>query len=122
MSTLFERIGGDAAVNAAVDRFYTIVLADERIKHFFTGVDMKKQAGHQKAFLKYAFGGMPNYPGRSMRKAHERLVSEQGLNDSHFDAVIELLGASLQELGVENSLIAEVAAIAESVRGEVLNR
>ena len=122
MSTLFERIGGDAAVNAAVDRFYNIVLADERIKHFFNGVDMKKQAGHQKAFLKYAFGGMPNYPGRSMRKAHERLVSEQGLNDSHFDAVIDDLGKALRELGVEESMIKEVAAVAETTRNDVLCR
>jgi hemoglobin len=122
MATLFERIGGDAAVNAAVDRFYQIVLADERILHFFAGIDMVKQAGHQKAFLKYAFGGTANYPGRSMRKAHEKLVREMGLNDSHFNAVLDNLGKALRDLKVSDSMIAEVVAFAETTRNDVLSR
>ena len=32
MSSLFEKIGGRDAVNAAVDLFYQKVLADEKIK------------------------------------------------------------------------------------------
>jgi hemoglobin len=45
-----------------------------------------------------------------------------GLNDSHFDAVVELLGGTLAELGVKQELIQQVAAIAESTRNDVLNR
>lgn len=122
MTTLYQRIGGEPAVNAAVDLFYTKVLSDDRIKHFFEGVDMQRQAGHQKRFLTYAFGGSPDYPGRSMRIAHERLVNEMGLGDAHFDAVMEHLGATLVELNVPGELIAEAAAIAESTRADVLNR
>ena len=122
MSTLFEKLGGADAVDAAVDQFYDKVLADDRIKHFFEGVDMRRQAQHQKLFLTYAFGGAPNYPGQAMRAAHLKLVEEQGLNDDHFDAVVENLGATLQEMGVANDLIAEAAAIAESTRADVLNR
>jgi len=122
MSTLFERLGGDAAVDAAVDKFYGKVLADDRIKHFFEGVDMARQANHQKNFLKFAFGGRDAYPGKSMREAHKRLVEEMGLNDSHFDAVIENLGATLKEMGVADELIAEVAGAAETLRADVLNR
>lgn len=109
-------------MDAAVDKFYGKVLADDRIKHFFEGVDMVNQTKHQKVFLTYAFGGIPNYPGKSMRKAHAHLVEKMGLNDSHFDAVIELLGATLKELGVADDLIGEVAAIGESTRNDVLNR
>ena len=36
---LFERIGGEAAVNAAVDVFYRKVLEDYRIKRFFDNTD-----------------------------------------------------------------------------------
>ena len=36
LESLFVRIGGEGAVNAAVDLFYTKVLADERVKDFFT--------------------------------------------------------------------------------------
>ena len=38
--TLYEKIGGEKAIDAAVDLFYRKVLADGRIKHFFEGVDM----------------------------------------------------------------------------------
>ena len=41
---------------------------------------------------------------------------------SHRDAVVELLGATLGELGVAQPLIAQVAAIAESTRADVLGR
>lgn len=122
MSDLFEKIGGAPAVDAAVDLFYQKVLADERIKHFFDGVDMERQAGHQKMFLTYAFGGAPNYSGQGMRAAHKTLVEEQGLNDSHFDAVLENLGAAMAELGVPDELITEAAGIAESTRGDILNK
>ena len=119
--SLYEQIGGDAAVNAAVDIFYRKVLRDDRINRFFSGVDMERQAAKQKAFLTMAFGGPNNYSGLDMRRGHAHLVA-QGLNDSHFDAVVENLGATLKELNVPDSLIAQVAAIAETTRNDVLGK
>ncbi|MGO8754604.1 MAG: group I truncated hemoglobin [Gallionellaceae bacterium] len=119
--SLYDEIGGEAAVNAAVDIFYRKVLKDDRIKRFFDDVDMAKQAAKQKAFLTMAFGGPNKYTGEDMRKGHAHLVA-RGLNDSHFDAVVEDLGATLKELNVPANLIAQVAAIAESTRNDVLGR
>lgn len=121
MATLYEQLGGEAAVDAAVDIFYRKVLSDERICHFFDGIDMDRQAAKQKSFLIFAFGGPNNYTGKDMRTAHAHLVA-QGLNDSHFDAVVENLGATLAELGVAAELIQQVAAIAETTRADVLDR
>lgn len=121
MSNLYEQLGGEAAVNAAVDIFYRKVLKDARINRFFEGVDMERQAAKQKAFLTMAFGGPNRYSGQDMRTGHARLVA-QGLNDSHFDAVVENLGATLQELKVPAALIQQVAAIAETTRNDVLGR
>lgn len=121
MSTLFSRLGGSAAVDAAVDIFYDKVLADERIRHFFAATDMARQRAHQKAFLTFAFGGPNTYRGRDLRSGHQRLV-EQDMNDSHFDAVVENLAATLCELGVATKEIQEVAIIAEGVRADVLGR
>ena len=45
---LYEKIGGEAAVDAAVDIFYRKVLADDRINAFFESVDMEQQAAKQK--------------------------------------------------------------------------
>ena len=122
MSSLFEQLGGAAAVDLAVDRFYDKVLADDHIQHFFAHTDMARQRAHQKAFLTYAFGGSAGYEGQSMRAAHAHLVDSLGLTDSHFDAVVGHLATTLRELGVGESLIDEVALVAESVRADVLNR
>lgn len=119
--SLYEQLGGEPAVNAAVDIFYRKVLADDRISRFFEGVDMEKQAAKQKGFLTMVFGGPNKYTGKDMREGHKHLVKE-GLNDSHVDAVIEHLGGTLKELGVQDQLIAQVAAIANSARNDVLNR
>ncbi|MGR9051947.1 MAG: group I truncated hemoglobin [Gammaproteobacteria bacterium] len=120
-ATLFEQLGGESAVDAAVDIFYRRVLADYRINRFFDNVDMERQAAKHKAFLTMAFGGPNAYSGTDMRNAHATLV-KMGLNDSHFDAVMEHLSGTLQELNVPNSLIEQVAAIAESTRSDVLGR
>lgn len=121
MSSLYEKLGGEKAVDAAVEIFYRKVLQDDRINKFFTDIDLGEQLKKQKAFLTFAFGGPNNYTGVSLKQGHARLVGK-GLNDSHVDAVIELLGGTLKELGVADDLIGEVAKIAESVRGQVLGR
>ncbi len=124
MATLFEKLGGAAAVDLAVDKFYERVLADERINYFFANVDMAKQRQHQKDFLTYAFGGTTHYNGRYMREAHQQLVEQGGLKGEHFDAVAENLMAALAELGVSEELRAEVAAIAAAPqhKKDVLNQ
>lgn len=120
-NSLYERIGGAAAVDAAVDLFYFKVLDDDRINHFFKDVDMDRQRAKQKAFLTMALGGPSAYTGQDMRRGHAHLV-QQGLGDAHFDAVVENLGATLQELNVPGELIAEAAALVESTRKDVLGR
>lgn len=116
--SLYERIGGEAAVNAAVDVFYRKVLSDDRISHYFDDVDMNRQREKQKAFLTYAFGGPSNYAGKDMRAAHAHMK----LSEGDFDAVMENLAATLVELKVPNDLIQQAASIALSVKNDVLNR
>jgi hemoglobin len=117
MSTLFDQLGGAAAVNAAVDIFYRKVLSDDVISHFFDAVDMDKQIGKQKAFLTMAFGGPNNYSGLDMRNAHKHMK----LTEQHFQAVAGHLQATLQELNVPAPLIAQVMSIAASTHDDVLN-
>ncbi len=120
-TSLFEQIGGEAAVDAAVDVFYRKVLRDKRIADFFDDVDMDTQRNKQKGFLTMAFGGPNQYSGKDLRAGHAHLVA-RGLNDGHFDAVAENLQATLQELKVPDPLIAQVMAIAASTRSDVLGR
>jgi len=120
-NSLFAQLGGDAAVNAAVDVFYRRVLADAYVIRFFEGVDMERQAAKQKAFLTMAFGGTHNYTGKDMRVGHRHLI-KMGLNDSHFEHILMHIRSTLAELGVGNDLIQQVIAIADSTRDDVLDR
>lgn len=118
MSSVFEQIGGQAAVDAAVDIFYRRVLGDDLISHFFDAVDMDRQIVKQKAFLTMAFGGPNSYTGKDMRSAHQHMA----LTDAHFDAVAGHLQGTLEELNVARHLIDAVMTIAGSTRDDVLNR
>ena len=73
--TLYQRVGGEAVIQAAVDRFYERVLADPALSHFFIGVSMSRLKAHQFAFLSQALGGPKQYSGASMRDAHSKLLS-----------------------------------------------
>ena len=119
--SLFKRLGGQAAVNTAVDIFYRKMLMDERVSHFFDDVDMEQQILKQKGFLTMVFGGPNQYNGKGMREGHAHLV-KRGLNDTHVDIVIEHLGATLDELGATAEDIEQVTSIANSVRNDVLGR
>ena len=118
--SLYEKLG-DKAIADAVEKFYQKVLADDRVNGFFKGVDMDRQRRMQTAFLTYAFGGPNAYQGRDLRAAHAHLVA-RGLNDTHFDIIVEHLGTTLKEMGVGDEDIAQAAKVANSVRNDVLNK
>jgi len=116
--SLYHRLGGKAAVEAAVDKFYVKVLADKRINHFFEDINMTTQHRKQKAFLSAAFGSPVAWKGKDMRRAHEDMT----LTEVHFNAVAENLQKTLEEMKVPQPLIGEVMTIAASTKDAVLNR
>ncbi len=116
--SLYEKLGGDAAINAAVDIFYRKVLTDDRVSEFFESTDMEAQHAKQKAFMTMAFGGPSNYTGKDMREAHKHM----NLTDEHFNAVAEDLVATLNELEVAQELIDEVVTIVSGAKDDVLNK
>jgi len=115
--SVYDSIGGAAAVDAAVDIFYRKVLTDDRISDFFDTVDMEEQHSKQKAFLTMAFGGPNNYTGKDMREAHAHM----NLTEVHFTAVAEALVGTLEELDVPQEHIDSIVGIAVSVKDDVLN-
>ncbi len=118
---LYDRLGGEAAVDAAVDLFYRKVLGDARLSPFFESVDMDAQRAKQKRFLTMVFGGPNAYTGKGLRMAHAPLVAK-GLKEFHFDAVAAHLKDTLTELGVAEDVVGEVMTIAAGARDDVLNR
>ncbi len=117
-ASLFNRIGGMKAVDAAVKVFYNHVIQDDRINTFFEHVDMEAQSGKMKAFLAFAFGAPMNYTGKDMSAAH----SHMQLTEEHFNAVAENLVTTLESLEVPKELIHEVLVIAASTKDDVLQQ
>lgn len=116
--SLYHRLGGQAAIDGAVEAFYVKVLADERVNHFFEDINMASQRRKQKAFLAAALGGPLPWTGKNMRKAHEDL----DIKEQDFNAIAENLVATLKDLGISQPLIDETIAIVASTKNDVLNR
>lgn len=115
--SLYERIGGEPAVTAAVERFYERVLADPELKHFFDDVSISRLKAHQLAFLSQALGGPRQYSGASMHDAHSRLPIEQ----RHFDGVAVHLVETLRELTVPEDIIGAIGAALTPLSEQIVN-
>jgi truncated hemoglobin YjbI len=119
---LYDRIGGDKAMEIAVDLFYRKVLQDALVGKFFKDTDMESQRLKQKSFLSMAFGGPYQFSGVDIRVSHQHLVKKMGLTDVHFDRVAVLFQESLLELRVPEKEIDKMMEILETFRGDVLGR
>lgn len=119
--SLYERIGGEAAVRATVIKMYDKILDDPELAPFFENSDVDRLRQSQAAFVTYAFGGPNHYHGQSLRAAHKHAV-EGGLSDRHFDLTAAHLKAAMQELNVAEDLIAEALAIVSATRADVLGK
>lgn len=104
MDSIYEAIGGAAALDAAVRRFYERVTADPLLAPFFRGVDLEHLRKAQAAFLGQALEGPVNYSGSGAHKAHTRLRIEQ----RHFDAAIDHIVGTLREFRVPDATIRQI--------------
>ena len=113
---LYERLGGEGAIQAVVDRFYERVTADPDLASYFAGVDMTRLRRHQAAFLCQATGGPVTYTGQDMAAAHAAV----GITGAALDRVVEHLVETLQEAQVPPAEIAEVGAALGPLREHIV--
>ena len=114
--SIYDSIGGEPAVRAAVDDFYARVLADRQLAAFFTGTDLQRLKAHQRAFIAAALGGPEIFAGREMAAAHAGL----GIGDSDFDAVVGHLVGTLTALGVPENTIGQIGEALAPLRGAIV--
>lgn len=120
--SLYDAIGGTAAIDAAVDRFYARVIADPLLAPLFVSTDMTAMRRKQAMFFAAVFKGETSGADSYMRSAHKRLVDEGLIDDTHFDAVALHLQATLEDLKVPGNLIQQIMTAAAGLRDAVLNR
>jgi hemoglobin len=115
-SSLYDRLGGEGAVKAVVDRFYQRVTGDPDLAGYFADADLAQLRRHQAAFLSQAVGGPIGYDGRDMAAAHKGL----GITGPAFDRVVEHLVETLQEFRIPPGEIGEVGAVLGPLREQIV--
>jgi hemoglobin len=68
--SLFERLGQEQGIRAAVDDFYERVVGDHLPANYFEGVDLRELRAHQTAPLVQVTDGPAAYSGRDLAAAH----------------------------------------------------
>jgi hemoglobin len=117
ITSVYDRIGGSAAVAAAVDGLYDRILGDPVLAWWFANTDMRKQKRHMRAFMAAALGGPSVYAGRDMAAAHAGMK----ITDVAFDHVVGHLVDTLTELSVPTETIAEIGGALAPLRAQVVS-
>jgi hemoglobin len=95
-ASLYERLGGKAAIAAVTDEFIDRVAADARIKHRFFNTDIPKLKTLLVEFVCMATGGPCKYTGLDMETSHAGME----LVDEEFTALVEDLAGALDKFKV----------------------
>src|SRR6185295_16613173 len=83
--SLYDRLGGEAAIKSVVEEFVANVAADARSNKFFAHADLERLKGHLVNQIGQASGGPQKYTGRDMKTAHAGM----GIDEAAFNALVE---------------------------------
>ena len=119
--TLYDTIGGSRRINSAVELFYAKVFADDSLRTFFEGVDVKGLYARQSMFVSMLVGGQKVYSGKNLTLAHAG-ARLKGMSDVHFDTMLDHFRAALTEIQVAPDRVAEIMTLLEGTRDAVLSR
>jgi hemoglobin len=117
-SSLLDRVGGQAGLDALIGAWYFNVLRDDRVACFFSGIDVAAVMAHQRKLLAAALDNDGAFSPLKPRLANERPVEEQGLD---FDTLIEILTTTLGDLGHKGDLARSIIRRFAALRDDVLN-
>jgi hemoglobin len=120
--SLYERLGGEAAIRKVVDDFVALAAPDPAVDFTRGGtwqatpaaVEQLKQ--HLVAFVAQATGGPRNYTGRDMKTAHAGMRITQ----AQFDALAAHLRSALEKNGVGAAEVGELMKIAGSTAADIV--
>jgi hemoglobin len=105
----YQELGGKPGIDSIVTRFTDLMLADQRVKDTFEGVDLVRFRSKLAEQFCVASGGPCSYTGKSMAESHEDLK----VTNTQFNASVEHLQAAMEASGVgartQNRLLARLA-------------
>lgn len=105
----YQAFGQREGINTLMKSFIQDLLADDRTRPFFQGVDQQRLVAMLTDQVCQATGGPCEYKGRSMTDSHRGM----GVKREHFNALVEVLQRSMDRAGVpfrhQNKLLAVFA-------------
>ncbi|MEX2151098.1 MAG: group 1 truncated hemoglobin [Steroidobacteraceae bacterium] len=116
--SLYDRLGGEAAIRAVVDEFVANVGADARINHYFASADLERLKTHLVNQIGQASGGPQQYTGRDMKTAHAGM----GIDAAAFDALVEDLVKALDKFAVPEQEKGELLAILGPMKADIVEK
>ena len=122
MSDSKDVLGAGVDINHVIDVFYNKMVKDDRVRDFFTIVDLTAVKRKQVNFFKILLSDVTDDIHNYMRNTHSDLVENFGLNDAHFDALSSILNETLIEQKVAGDIRSTVLKKLEMLRPFVLNR
>ena len=120
--SLYDRVGGSAAIHAVVEILYLKILADESLEQLFNDIELEEQKRKHRSFLAMAFGGPDVCDGKELSDARSHLKILNGLDDGQFESVVSHLQAVVVELNVPVDLAQEILEIVGGARDGALSR
>jgi hemoglobin len=114
--SVYQAIGGRAAVAAAVEGFFERLLADPVLSGFFPQGAGPKHRAYLVTVLGEALGGPERYRGPDLAGAHHGL----GITNADFDRTAGHLAATLGSLGVPGHLVEHIVGIVAGLRPAVV--
>ncbi|MGH7467961.1 MAG: group I truncated hemoglobin [Longimicrobiales bacterium] len=115
-ASLYDRLGGLTAITTVVDSFIGRSAADTRINKKFAKSDIPRLRFHLIEQVCNATGGPCDYTGRDMPTAHTNM----GVTDGEFDALVENLTATMDQLGVPAAEKNELLGILGPLRAQIV--
>jgi hemoglobin len=116
LPSLYDRLGGEPAIESLVVAFYVRVMGDPKLAPFFRGTSIEKLHGMQREFFAMALGGPVKYTGRPIAHVHHG----RGITTEHFSRFVGHLTATLEDLGASKDDVADVIKRVNSHANEVL--
>ena len=115
-TSVYEAVGGRAALTAAVDDFYGRLLTDPVLGPLFPRGAGARHRAYVVTILGEALGGPERYRGPDLVAAHRGL----GISDAHFDRAAVHLVATLDALCVPRHLADPIVGIVAGLRPAVV--
>lgn len=114
--SLYDRLGGNAAITAVVENFVGRVAKDTRINAFFAKTDIPRLKAKLVEQIGQATGGPEVYTGKDMKTLHEGMK----ISTAHFNALVEDLTNALTELKVPQAEQGELLAILGPLQKDIV--